>query len=91
MIEVNIIDLLRSDTVQFTFIKADGSERIAVGTRNMNLIPEDKRPTGMTENKANDIEEGKDRVVTYYDLDANGWRSFKLNSVKKVHSYGNIR
>lgn len=64
-----IKETLSSGDVRFTYRKKDGTEREAYGTRNTDIIMlNDAMPSG------NGSE--KDGVITYYDIDAKGWRSF---------------
>ena len=62
---------------RFSYFQKDGSIREAVGTLDMSRIPEDKRPKGdMSDGAAREPAAG---VFPYYDLDAAGWRSFRLD------------
>lgn len=61
-----------------TFTKKDGTERVMNCTLRADMLPaveikEDKAPR-----KQNDS------VLSVYDLDAQGWRSFTINAVKRV-------
>jgi hypothetical protein len=63
-------------TISFT--KKDGTERVMNCTLRGDMLPvveikEDKAPR-----KQNDS------VLSVYDLDAQGWRSFTINTVKRV-------
>ena len=63
---------------RFSYFKKDGSIREAVGTLCMDLIPEDKRPKGDMSDGA--AREPSVNTFPYYDLDAAGWRSFRLDN-----------
>lgn len=69
---------LQSGTYRFSYFKIDGSIRDAVGTLDMSRIPEDKRPKGDMSDGA--AREPNPDVFTYYDLNAGGWRSFRLDN-----------
>jgi len=61
-----------------TFTKKDGTERVMNCTLRGDMLPvvenkEDKAPR-----KQNDS------VLSVYDIDAQGWRSFTINAVKRV-------
>jgi hypothetical protein len=61
-----------------TFTKKDGTERVMNCTLRGDMLPvveikEDKAPR-----KQNDS------ILSVYDLDAQGWRSFTINTVKRV-------
>ena len=71
--EEAIKERLTSGSVHFTYLKKDGTEREAYGTRNPGIINDyNATPSG------NGTE--KTRVITYYDLNSNGWRSFKVEN-----------
>ena len=71
--EEAIKDRLASGDVHFTYRKKDGTEREAYGTRNTDIITiNDAMPTGNGSEKTG--------VITYYDLNAEGWRSFKTEN-----------
>jgi len=69
-----LINALDEAEVEVKFEKANGDIRVIHGTRNLDLIPSDDHPKGT----GNTVPES---VVTVYDLDAAGWRSFRKNSV----------
>ena len=60
---------LRKREVKFSYWKKDGSVREARGTLNSEIYGKDNEPTG----SGRPIPENQ---VRYYDLDAQGWRSF---------------
>lgn len=63
---------LKSSVVNFTFTKLNGEIREAKGTTNPDLIPEEYR------SKSTRKSSGK--VMTYFDLHVNGFRSVSLDS-----------
>lgn len=68
-----IKEKLSSGDVHFTYRKKDGTEREAYGTRNLDIIiRHDALPSG------NGLE--KSGVIAYYDLDSQGWRSFRIEN-----------
>lgn len=75
-----IRQLLADRIVIVTFTKADGSERRMHCTTKLDLIPPVMRPTG----KVNLSEETEQRVIRAYDIQVQGWRSFKVESVKEI-------
>ena len=74
--------LLKSREATVCFTKKDGTERLMRCTLNPDLLPLPK----IDEEKAAVKAERKksDTTLAVYDLDANGWRSFTINSVKYV-------
>ena len=67
---------LRDTVVNFEFLKADGSIRIAKGTTDLCHIPSVDHPTSYP--RAIKPESG---ATSYYDLDKMGWRSFSKSSI----------
>ena len=72
-------DVLKSNTVTVTFTKQDGTERVMNCTLDPLMLPEAPVVTeGKKERKVNDS------VMAVYDIDAKGWRSFKIKSIKHI-------
>lgn len=71
--EEAIKERLASGDVHFTYRKKDGTEREAYGTRNTDIIiVNDVMPSSNGSEKTG--------VITYYDLNSKGWRSFKAEN-----------
>ena len=69
MTREQIIETLTRGVVNFKYTKKDGSERIASGTRYMPfIIAQGAEPKGTGTEKIG--------VITYYDIEKQGWRSF---------------
>ena len=60
---------LNKREVKFSYLKKDGSVREARGTLHSEIYGKDNEPTG----SGRIIPENQ---IRYYDLDAQGWRSF---------------
>ena len=76
VMENQVVDLakelkqeLHKREVKFSYWKKDGSVREARGTLNSEVYGKDNEPTG----SGRPVPENQ---VRYYDLDAQGWRSF---------------
>ena len=74
-----LVGMLHVSPVTVTFTKKDGTERVMNCTLQSELLPvveinEDKQPRKKS-----------DDVVSVYDLDVKGWRSFTLKNVTKVN------
>ncbi|AGN30176.1 hypothetical protein VPFG_00174 [Vibrio phage nt-1] len=90
MIEVNIDDLLKNGKVTFEFEKADGSVKTVTGTRNLDFIPAEFHPKDkpLAEGEAPKEKTEKQKATCgYFDLEANGWRSFKRANLREVKSF----
>ena len=81
--------MLQRGIVKFSYYKTNNIIltrvlRRARGTLNMELIPADKQPTGSplyTPNYG---------TMSYYDLDAQDWRSFRLDCLHTIDSYATL-
>jgi hypothetical protein len=81
MININretLDELLHNDVLTVTFIKKDGSERVMHCTLREDLLPE---IDATKEKKTKKINEA---VVPVFDLDANAFRSFRIDSIKNI-------
>lgn len=64
---------LSKGLVEVTFIKKDGTERVMICTRNLDIVPEYAHPTM----EFNDRED----FYRVYDVEKDGWRSFNEDQV----------
>ncbi|CAL9963840.1 hypothetical protein VPHD479_0083 [Vibrio phage D479] len=87
---IDIVKALNGSIVKFSFKKADGSERIALGTRNIDYVPDDKLPKGgVQDGLVTEDHEGV-KTIRYYDFDAKGWRSFKSDKFVGIVPNGKL-
>lgn len=70
--------VLTVQPASITFTKKDGTERVMNCTLRADMLPVVEIKEDKTPRKQNDS------VLSVYDLDARGWRSFTLNAVKRV-------
>ena len=81
--EVNVAevlrDALRNSKVNFVYRKKDGSRRTAVGTLNLDIIPNSD-----TQFKSEEQREERDDQVTYYDLEKMAWRCCKTENILEI-------
>lgn len=71
--------MLHVGPVTVTFTKKDGSERVMKCTLDPKELPEQV----ITENKKE--RKQSDNNIAVYDLEAKGWRSFVIRSIKRVN------
>ena len=65
--------------VRFTYLKQDGSERVARGTNYGEIIPPSKMPSGALARKiALGQAEPNYCSIPYFDLDKEEWRAFSV-------------
>lgn len=69
---------LREGKCIVTFEKVNGELRKMLCTLNSTLIPQEETEVGEKRTKVANPD-----VVPVYDLELNGWRSFRWNSVKE--------
>jgi hypothetical protein len=69
--------LLREQNVTVTFTKLDGSERKMVCTLSESQIPVANQPKTSTKVK-------NDQVLAVFDVENQGWRSFRWDSITKI-------
>ena len=87
MTKVELVESLKQGEVVVTFKKKDGSERVMKCTKSFNIIPEDKQPKTETNVEAKLDENGNPIIsdlITVWDTESNGWRSFDYKSLIKV-------
>jgi hypothetical protein len=70
-----LIALLKERSIEIVFTKKDGTERTMKCT-----LMEDYLPETVGSEKAKN-----DEVLAVYDLEKEGWRSFRWDSIKEVH------
>ena len=82
-IENTLRDLLRRNIVSFTYRKVNGEIRHAIGTRNLSLAErytETNIPTPTGDMQPN----------SYYDVQSNGWRSWKTGYVISIDGFAEM-
>ena len=80
MSRTKLKNLLRKKIVTITFTKVDGSKRVMKATLKDDLIDYEPKDSKDTEKVR---KENKD-ILSVQDIDANGWRSFRLDSLIRV-------
>ena len=68
-----------------TFEKKDGSTRVLKGTTNLQLIPENDRPTNI-DPKTGEVKIRKDnpKMMNVYDVEVQGWRMFTIANLLEL-------
>ena len=72
--------LQSSPKVTVVFTKADGTERTMRCTLDPSLLPKQE----VKEDADKPARKQNDGVLPVYDLEAKGWRSFRIKSIKEV-------
>lgn len=68
------IEYLREGVKVVTFIKKNGEHRYMRCTKNLDLVPTEAHPKNPTKN-------GEDLPIRVFDIDKQGWRSFKFDQL----------
>jgi hypothetical protein len=79
----NLLDLLRNNLVTVTFTKVNGDERVMNCTLQNEHIPS----ATLSNNTTQILRENtghSDNNISVWDTKAQGWRSFRISSVKSV-------
>jgi hypothetical protein len=79
MDELKLKSYLNRGTVLIQFEKKDGTLREMNATRSKEFIGEDSLPSGDSQRA-----KGPDNVWKVFDVDANEWRSFRIENLKRV-------
>lgn len=66
--------LLNEGIVEFKYTKVNGEERTAKGTTKIDIMGEENAPQNKDYKYTDDI-------IRYYDLNSEGWRSFKFENL----------
>ena len=70
-----LIGLLQNSPVEVTFTKKDGTERIMKCTLQEEYLPE----------TVGEVRKKNEDSLAVYDLDMEGWRSFRWDSIKGIN------
>jgi len=77
----DLIEKLVSNEIVVTFNKLNGDERVMTCTLQQDKIPSPTKSDSLTQKKVREINE---KVVSVWDLNAEGWRSFRVENVTDV-------
>ena len=73
--------VLNESVVTITFTKTDGTERVMKCTLDRKVVPEKVHETKRINEQVRAV---SDDVLPVYDIEAQGWRSFRWDSIKTV-------
>ncbi len=82
-----IVELLQKSVVEVTFTKLNGDRRIMTCTLMPDQLPPAKAEDPLSQKKIRALNE---EVVNVWDVNAAGWRSFRLDRVESVLSTGSV-
>lgn len=76
---------LKNNVCEVTFTKVNGDKRVMTCTLDPQVVPPAEKTEPLTQKKVREINEN---VVSVWDVNAQGWRSFRVSNVtefKKVN------
>ena len=77
----DLMEMLRKEVVEVTFLKLDGDERKMPCTLMPSLLPAATKDDPMTQKKVREI---SDKVCAVWAIESKGFRSFRYDRVTKV-------
>ena len=73
---------LRDEILEVTFIKVNGDKRVMNCTLMEQIMPTTEEKKDTTDKKVNED------ILSVWDIDAKGWRSFRIKTVTRVRQHG---
>lgn len=75
----NLLNDLKDHVMEVTFVKVNGDRRIMRCTLDQRVIPHDGKHLDEQHSRKENLD-----VIACWDVRANGWRSFRVDSVEYV-------
>jgi len=72
-------DLLVANVLQVTFDKLNGDERVMTCTLKRDILP-----AAVASKVDSDTKKAAETSLSVWDVNANGWRSFRMDKIKSV-------
>ena len=76
-----ILDLVKNNVVEVTFTKLNGDKRVMTCTLIESYLPVATKDDAMSQKKVREL---NTEAMSVWDVNANGWRSFRLDRVTKL-------
>ena len=83
MTKVQLKALLQEKVCTVTFDKVNGDERVMECTLDSAILPQEQDRL-LSSNPRDAFSRDNDTVLSVWDLEKEGWRSFRIANVKKV-------
>jgi hypothetical protein len=74
-----MINFLKEDVCRVTFNKVNGDTRLMYCTLNHSFLPENDRMVNQVGFESK--KQVNEKILAVWDIDAQGWRSFRIDSV----------
>lgn len=75
---------LKNETLVVTFLKLDGDRREMTCTLQDSIVPPTPAPKALAEGEVARVKKPNTEVCNVWDVNAQGWRSFRYDRVEKV-------
>lgn len=76
-----VLNQLKNSVVEVTFNKLNGDKRVMTCTLVESYLPPAKKDDPMSQKKVREI---NTNAISVWDVNANGWRSFRLDRVTNI-------
>ena len=80
-------EILEQGVVTVVFTKVDGTERMMQATLLSEFLPQVQRPQLLTEEHRNSQ---NDDLIHVWDVEASGFRSIRISSIKEVGAFTGV-
>ena len=77
----DLMKMLEENVVVVTFLKLDGDQRVMTCTLKEDIKPKATKTDTLSQKKVREV---SDKVCSVWDVNANGWRSFRYDRVQTV-------
>ena len=81
------INELKRGIFEVTFTKINGDKRVMECTLHRKVLPQATKKDPLTETKVRELNE---EVVSVWDVNAQGWRSFRIANVENFRKLGSV-
>ncbi len=82
----DIISMLKTNVCDVHFTKVNGEERLMRCTLNEDRLPDSVKSQLQQQDERHEQPAFKDNVIPVWDLEKEGWRSFRVDSVIGVQT-----
>lgn len=83
-----LIQQLKQSTLEVTFTKVNGEQRVMPCTLRADIVPPVPAPKILSEGEVAKVKKSNPDVVNAWCTDKNEWRSFRVDSVTNVTDLG---
>lgn len=78
---------LKRGIFEVTFTKVNGDKRVMECTLHRRIVPQPTKTDPLTQTKVREV---NTEVVSVWDINANGWRAFRVENVENFRKLGGV-